>query len=247
MEENELQILVETINDVNNHIWLGDFKSAKKISELIISELRDQYHISQYEDSANKWKRILRSIQKKAREKAVKKVQRRFWVGDTFSEIKKEQQLDSMNNLYGVLTIHLLHLKEAVSYLVEAQYQKTLETKEEKPETSRLNRIDNRYSYSIQHLPDLWEVRALLDSPKKTWNTEAISQQLVKYDFIIEKTINKPYSNIFELYSKEMYIHAYGGERRIVIVVRAPLTEDVDQRIDQTVRQLLDAISSDSK
>lgn len=245
MKENDLQILVETINDINNHIWLGDFKSAKKISESVISGLRDIYHISQYEGLANEWKRILRSIQKEARENDIKKVQRRFWVGDKLSEIKKEKKLDSMDNLYGVLTIHLLQLKEALSYLVKAEYQKTLDPKEEKPLASRLNRIENRYTYSIQHLPDFWEVRALLNSPKKIWNIEAISEQLAMYDFKIEKTINKPYSNIFEFYSNEMYIHAYGGEKRIVIVVRAPLTRDIDQSIDLTIRQLLDAISSD--
>lgn len=247
MEENGLQILVEAINDINNYIWLGDFKAAKKRSELFVSKLREQYPISLFRDSANEWKRILQSIQKKAREKAVKKSQRRFWVADRFAERKKEQQLEPINNVYGVLTIHLFHLREAVSYLVEAQSRKTLGATEEKTELSRLNRIENRYSYAIQHFPDRWEVRALLDSPRKIWNVEDIRERLVRYDFTTEEVGRKAYSNICDFYSKDMYIHAYGGEKRIVISIRAPLTKDVDYKIDQIVKILLDAISSDSK
>lgn len=245
MENSGLELIFRTINGINDNIWLGDLETANSLAQSNLDKIRDRLDISAFEKTANEGKRILQEIRKKAKDKDVE--DRRLWVATMVSSEIEKRELNPIRNIFGVLTIHLSNLIEAVGYLIEAKSQRTLEEFADKAsEKGRIFRDRNEYRYAMQRLPDKWEVRAIVDVPPRRWNLKKLTSRLSKYDLMMEVVSEKPFSIQFELYSQSMYIRVLGGEKRVGMLIRSSMKkEDIDNRIIEVVETILGSITTD--
>jgi len=242
MEEYDLEPVIEAINRVYDNIWLGDLEAAKEFAESNLEKIRAQLDLSELEKTATKLRNFIQKMRKSAREKGIKN--RRLWVADRLSKEMEKEELDPIKNIFGVLTIHLSSLNEAVSYLIKAQAQRTIESFAEKNlEEERVFRRSERYRYAIQRLPDRWEVRAVLDTPAKAWDLRKLRDRLVNYDLSIAEVSKKAFSNIFELYSRDMYIRVLGQEKLVEILIHTPATKDVEKRVSKVVEAIINSLT----
>ena len=242
MEDYELEPVIEAINGVYDNIWLGDFEAAKELAESNLKKIRAQLDLSELEKTATELRKNIQKMRKDAREKGIKN--RRLWVADMLSKEMEKEELDPIKNIFGVLTIHLSSLKEAVSYLIEVQAQRTIESFAAKNlEKERVFRRSERYRYAIQRLPDRWEVRAVLDTPAHVWDLGKLRDRLVNYDLSIEEVSKKAFSSIFELYSREMYIQVLGQEKLVEILIHTPTTKDVKERVSKVVETIVSSLT----
>lgn len=241
MEEHDLDLVIETINQVYDNIWLGDLETAKKIADTNLMKIQSQVNLSELKMRATKTREILRKMKKKAREKGIK--ERRLWVAEKLLKALKKQEFDPIKNIYGVLVIHLLSLKEAATNLIEAQAQKTMESFTEKGlEKGQVLQKGERYRYSIRSLPDRWEVHAILDRPAHAWNLGELRDQLVNYDMSIREVSKRAFSTVFEIYSRDMYIQVLGQEKLVQILIRAPVTKDAEGRVSRMVGTIVSSL-----
>lgn len=246
MGEHGPGLIVEAINEIYDNIWLGDWKTADRLARSSLEEIRKQLDISYLVKTAIEVRRILLDLRKEARDKGIEN--RRLWVADRLSKEIEEKQLDPVKNILGVLALHLTRLGEAVSYLIQAQSQRTMKDFAEKDvRKGRVFQSRDKYRYAVQSLPDRWEVHAVLDMLAKAWNLKKLRSRLLEYDLIMEEISKKTFSSIFELYSRDMYIRVLGSEKRVDMLVHAPKTREVEKRIVGIVETILDSITTDSK
>jgi len=245
MGEHGPGLIVEAINEIYDNIWLGDWKTADRLARSSLEEIRKQLDISYLVKTAIDVRRILLDLRKEARDEGIEN--RRLWVADRLSKEIEEKQLDPVKNILGVLALHLTRLGEAVSYLIQAQSQRTMKDFAEKDvRKERVFQSRDKYRYAVQSLPDRSEVHAVLDMPAKAWNLKKLGSRLLQYDLIMEEISKKTFSSIFELYSTDMYIRVLGSEKRVDMLVHAPKTREVEKRIVGIVETILDSITTDS-
>lgn len=240
--EYDLGHAIKAINEIRDNIWLGDLKAAKEIADRNLENIHAQLDISELENAATMLRKIIYKTRRDAREKNVKN--KRLWVAEQVFEEMKKDEIDSVKNIFGVLTIHLSNLKETASYLSGAKAQRTLETFEEKSlEEEQVSRKNKRYRYSLYRLPGKWEVRAVLDTPARTWDLRKLGDQLLNYNLSMEEVSKRDASRIFELYSRDMYIQVLGQEKLMEILIRAPAREDVEKRVRKVVETILSSLT----
>jgi hypothetical protein len=244
MEDSGLELIFKTINGINDNIWLGDLETANSFAQSNLDKIRDRIDISAFEKTANKAKRILQEIRKKAKDKDIK--DSRLWVATMVSSEIEKRELNPIRNIFGVLTIYLSNLIEAVGYLIEAKSQRTLgEFADKASEKGRIFRDRKEYRYAMERLPDKWEVRAIVDVPPRRWNLEKLTARLSKYDLMMEVVSEKEFSIQFELYSRSMYILLLGGEKRVSMLIHSPMKEeDVEKRITEVVETILSSLTT---
>lgn len=236
--EYNLEPVIKAINEVNDNIWLGDFKKAREIANSNLKTIRKQLRISELQETATKLKAILQEIRKTAREEEVEK--RRLWVAEEIFKIMKEKELNPIENFYGVLTMHLADLMETVGYLIEAKSQATLEGLPEKGlEEDRFLRITETYRYAIQRLPDRWEVRAILDTPASSWNLKSLKDQLSEHRVLVEETAKTRLSKTFQLYSQDMYVQAVGLGNQAEFSLYTPATADAKRKVRKIIEIII--------
>ena len=242
MENSGLELIFKTINGINDNIWLGDLETAKNLAQSNLDRIRDRLDISAFKKTANEGKRILQEIRKKAKDKDVE--DRRLWVATMVSSEIEKRELNPIKNIFGVLTIHLYDLIEAVEYVIEAKSQKTLEEFTDKTsEKGRIFRDLNEYRYAMQRLPDKWEVRAIVGVSPIRWNLQKLKSRLSKYDLVMEVVSKKDFSIQFELYSQSMYLRVLGGEKRVGMLIHSSMKkEDIEKRIIEVVETILGSI-----
>jgi len=241
MEEYDLEPVIEAINLVYDNIWVGDLVTAKELAETNLIKIQAELDLSKIKKSATELKELVQKVRKDAREKEVKK--RRLWVADRLSEVFKKEGFEPIENIYGILAIHLTSLKEAVTYLIEAQAQQTLESLvEENSEKEKVFQRKERYRYTIQRLPDRWEVHAFLDTPTHAWDLRKFKRRLVQYDFAIEEVSKTDSSRILELYSRNMYIQVLGQNRLVEMLIRIRPTKKVSERVDSIVETIISSL-----
>lgn len=217
----------------------GQYFCEKQVE---ISRKIGQPEISETQEIAAKLRETIQEIRKTAREKEIER--RRVWVAEqVFKEIE-EKGLDSTKNLLGVLIIHLSTLRETVGYLTETKAQTPLESFPEKIlEEEHILRRTNRYRYTIQRLPDRWEVRAILNTPASSWNLEELRNQLSTYGVSIEEVPKDRSLRSFELYSRDMYIQVFGQENQVEISIRTPATEDAKIRVSNIIETIISTLT----
>ncbi len=243
MEEYNLEPVIEAINEVYDNIWLGDWEAAKKLAKLKLEKIHQEFDLSDLDKTATELREILQRIRRDAREKGVEN--RRLWVAERLSEEMEKEELNPVKNIFGVLTIHLSSLEEAVTYLIEAKAQRTMENfGEMEEEKERVFRKNEGYRYSFQRLPDRWEIRAILDTPAKAWDLEKLRTRLWDYDFSMEEVSRKTFSSIFELYSKDMYIRVIGQEKLTEIQVHSPATKDVEKKLSRVIETIMNSLTA---
>lgn len=242
MEKYDLEPVIEAINEVYDNIWLGDLKTAKKVAQTSLRKMQSLADLSELKKTAIELRRIIYKKRKDAREKGIK--HRRLWVADRLFEELAKEEFEPIKNIYGVLAIHLSHLKEAVIYLTEAQSQRTIEGLVEKDlEKERDFQRSERYRYAIQRLPDRWEVRAILDTPADVWDLRKLRHRLANYDMSIEEVSRRAFSNIFEIYSRDMYIQIVGQGKLVEISVHTLTTEDAKERVSEIVETIIGSLT----
>jgi len=234
--EHDLSFIIMAINEVNNSIWLGDFKKAAEIAGLnldIISKLE----ISELQRVAIDLRKIIRQIRKDAKEMKIEN--RRLWVAEQVSKEIEKKELNPIKNIFGVLVIHLFNLRETIGYLMEAKSQATLENFSDKSsEEERFLQETNRYRYAIRRLPDKWEVRAILDKTASLWDLGKLREELSNYGFWMEEISKGRPSRTFELYSQNMYVQVLGQENQVEISIYTPAA-DAKQRVNKIVETIL--------
>jgi len=234
--EHDLSFIITAINDVNNSIWLGDFKKAVEIANLNL-EIVSKLGIPELQRVAIDLRKIIRQIRKDAKEK--KTENRRLWVAEQVSKEIEKKELNPIKNIFGVLVIHLFNLRETIGYLMEAKSQATLENFSDKSsEEERFLQETNRYRYAIQRLPDKWEVRAILDKTASLWDLGKLREELSNYGFWMEEISKGRPSRTFELYSQNMYVQVLGQENQVEISIYTPAA-DAKQRVNKIVETIL--------
>jgi len=243
MGEHGPGLIVEAINEIYDNIWLGDWKTADRLARSSLEEIRKQLDISYLVKTAIDVRRILLDLRKEARDEGIEN--RRLWVADRLSKEIEEKQLDPVKNIIGVLTLHLTRLGEAVSYLIQAQSQRTMKDFAEKDvRKERVFQSRDKYRYAVQSLPDRSEVHAVLDMPAKAWNLKKLRSRLLEYDLIMEEISKKTFSSIFELYSRDMYIRVIGHEKLTEIQVHAPVTKDVEKKLSRVIETIMNSLTA---
>lgn len=235
--EHDLSFIIKAINDINNSIWLGDFKKAVEIADLNLRIL-SKLEISELQRTAIELREIIRQIRKDSKEKEIEN--RRLWVAEQVSKEMEKKELNAVKNIFGVLAIHLLNLRETIRYFMEATSQVTLEDSSKKDlEEERFLKETNRYRYTIQRLPDKWEVRAILDKTASLWNLENLRRELSNYNFWIEEIHKRRPSRTFELYAQDMYVQVTGQENQVEMSIYTPATTDARQRVNKITETIL--------
>lgn len=235
--EHDLGSIIKAINDINNSIWLGDFKKAVEIADLNL-EILSKFEISEFQRTAIELREIIRQIRKDSKEKGIKN--RRLWAAEQLSKEMEKKGLNAVKNIFGVLVIHLFNLRETIRYFMEATSQATLEDFSKKDlEEERFLKETNRYRYTIQRFPDRWEVRAILDKTASLWDLENLRRELSSYNFWMEEIHKRGSSRTFELYSQDMYVQVTGQENQFEMSVYTPATTDMRQRINKITETIL--------
>lgn len=243
MEEYDLGPIIGTINLVYDNIWVGDLETAKKLAETNLMKIQKELDLSKIKRSATELKELIQRVRKDAREKEVK--ERRLWVTDRLSEVLKKEEFQPIENIYGILAIHLVSLREAVTYLIEAQAQQTSESSGEKnSEKEEVFQRKERYKCRIQHLPDRWEVRAFLDTPTHAWDLRKLKGTLAQYNFAIEVVSKTDSSRILELYSRDMYIQVLGQDRLVEMLIRPRPTKKVSEKVDSVIEKIISSLAA---
>lgn len=235
--EYDLAFVIRAINEVNDNIWLGDYKKAIEIADLNLDAAK-KLEFVEFEKTANEMRRTIQQVRKEAKQKKIKN--RRFWVAERVSKTIEEKQLDPVKNLFGALLIHLSDLREAIVYLMETKSQTTMESYPDKisEEDDSLQKTD-RYRYAVQRLPDRWEVRAILGRSASQWDLGKLGEELSNYGFSIEEVFKERPSRTFELYSQNMYAQVLGQENEAEISIYTSGTLDARQRVRKIVETVL--------
>jgi len=235
--EYDLAFVMSAINEVNESVWLGDYKKAIETADINL-ETAKRLELIGFEKTANEIRGIIKQVRKEAKQEKIKN--RRLWVAGKVSKTIEEKQLDPVKNLFGAMLIHLRDLREAIAYLLESKSQTTMESYGDKipQEGDSLQRTD-RYRYSIQRFPDRWEVRAILDIGVLQWNVGKLREELPGYGFSIEEVLKERPSRTFELYSQEMYAQIIGQDNQVGISIYTPDTPDARQRVRKIIETIL--------
>ncbi len=168
---------------------------------------------------------------------------KRLWVAEQVAKDIMEKNVEPLDNIYGVLAIHLSSLKDAVSYLLALSSQSTLERFAGVDLKSESLRRRERYRYAILRLPDRWEVRSILDTPAVSWDFVKLRDRFSNYNFSIEKALQDGASRAFELYSRDMYIQVIGQENRVEIVIHTPShVPNAERRVSNSANEILNKL-----
>ena len=239
--EYDLSLIIKAINEVNDNIWLGDFEKAKQIAVSNLKRISPQLEISAFQEIADELRRTIREIRKTARETGVEK--KRLWVAEQVAKDIVEKEVEPLENIYGVLAIHLSSLKDAVSHLLALSNQSTLERLAERGFEKESLQRKERYRYAIRRLPDRWEVRAILDTPAVSWDLVKLGDRFSNFNVSLEEALQDRASRTFELYSRDMYIQVIGQENRVEIVIYTPgQVPNVERRVSNSANAILNTL-----
>lgn len=238
--EDDFGFIISTTNEIYENIWLGDLKAARNSARASIEKFGKRPDLSELESATAKMKAILKEARSEAREKEVKN--RRLWVSERVSEEVRKTELDSTKSILGVLWIHLQSLAEAVDFLIKAETQRTLNDLGERNMAERqILRKGDRHRYSINRLPDGWEVRAIIDASVDAWDLKKLRSMLPE-SFLIEETLRKTPSDLVELYSRDMYLQILRQGRVVKITIHAPKAVEIENRIDNVVETIVSSL-----
>jgi len=233
----DVGVVVNAINEVDENIWLGDYKKAKEIANRNLAGIEKDVEIYQSQDFARDLRRIIRESKKGTRERKIEDVD--SWITERIVERMKEAERKPIDNLVGILIIHLTSLRDMLDFLIESRGQKTLENSRENGTVrEEILRIGEKCRFTIQSLPDRWEVRAILDEPVKQWNLNELKSRLPDFGLSAAEASKNRLSGTLEIFSQELYADILVQEKQMEFSVRSVKKENTEERIRKLVETL---------
>lgn len=241
MEEHDLGPVIEAVNQIHDNLWLGDLEAAKEIAVANLAKIQHEIGILDVVQTAKDTRNNIRKLQEDAKKKGVR--DKRLWVADRFCK-KFEEEYEPLRNIYGILAIHLSHLKEAILPLIRARTQKTMESFADKNlEGEPIFQRTERSRYAIQSLPDRLEVRAILSKPVRSWDLRRLRERFPERNIVVEEVSREGLSNLFRVYSSNMFIRVLRQRNLVEIQIHTPTTEDVKQRVSKVIEAIVSCLN----
>jgi SpoVK/Ycf46/Vps4 family AAA+-type ATPase len=228
----DVGVVINAINEVDENIWLGDYKKAKEIADLNLADLEKDVEIYQSQALARDLRRIIRESKKDAREKKIEDVD--SWITERIIERMKDAERKPIDNLVGILIIHLTSLRDMLEFLIKSRAQKTLgSSRENQTGQEEILRMGEKCRFTIRSLPDRWEVRAILDEPARQWNLNELKNRLPDFGFSASEVSKDRLSGTLQIFSRELYADILVQERQIEFSVRSAKKEEIEDRIQK--------------